>query len=507
MAASANGTAPRPDREVAIIGAGFSGIGSAIKLNEAGIDDYEILEAGDGVGGTWHWNTYPGVAVDIPSPSYQFSFEQMSDWSRLYAPGDELKSYAEHLVDKYGVRPSIRFNSKVTGATFDEDAHLWRLALEDGSEITARFVIGATGVFNDPRLPDIAGISDFEGETVHTARWDHDLSLEGKRVGIIGTGASAVQVIPEIAPEVEQLTVFQRTPIWCLPKPDRSLGGAIAKRLQTLPGGMQLNRLASQIFVEVTFPTALHFHKFLPISAIGERGGRKFLKEQVKDPEIRRKLTPGYPVGCKRPGFHNSYLATFNRSNVYLETDPIDSITAGGIRTAGNEHELDVLIFATGFRAFEAGNMPPYPVKGVGGVDLQSWWDENRFQAYQGVSVPGFPNIFTILGPYGYNGSSYFNLIENQARHILRLIKRARRDGATMVEVTPEANERYFKKMLSRRSWQVLEQPSCQLANSYYFDKHGDRPFRSSPTLEVNWDSAHFNLDDYSFSRREAVAA
>jgi cation diffusion facilitator CzcD-associated flavoprotein CzcO len=506
VAASANGSTPHPDHEIAIIGAGFSGIGTAIKLGEKGIDDFVIVEAGDGVGGTWHWNTYPGVAVDIPSPSYQFSFEQMSDWSRLYAPGGELKAYAEHLVEKYGVRPYIRFNSKVTSAVFDDDAHHWRLGIEGGDEVTARYVIGATGIFNEPRIPDIAGVSGFQGETVHTARWDHELSLEGKRVGIIGTGASAVQVIPEIAPDVEHLTVFQRTPIWCLPKPDRSLGGSFSDRLMKLPGGMRLNRLASQVFVEITFPTALHFHKFLPISAIGERAGRKFLKEQVRDPELRRKLTPEYPVGCKRPGFHNEYLSTFNRDNVFLETDPIEQITASSVKTTeGGEHEVDVLIFATGFRAFEAGNMPPYPVRGAGGVDLQSWWDQNRFQAYQGVSVPGFPNSFTILGPYGYNGSSYFNLIENQAKHILRLIDRAQRDGATRIEVTSEANERYFKQMLARRSWQVLEQPSCQLANSYYFDKHGDRPFRSSPTLEVNWKSGHFNLDDYSFARLEAA--
>lgn len=508
MAPTANGRAEDPDREVAIIGAGFSGIGVAIKLAETGISDFELLEKGADVGGTWYWNTYPGVAVDIPSPSYQFSFEQRSDWSRLYAPGAELKRYADHLADKYDVRSRVRFNATVTSATFDDAGHFWRLGLDDGGEITARFVIGATGIFNEPRYPDIAGIDSFAGETVHTARWDHDLSLEGKRVGVIGTGASAVQVIPEIARQVAHLSVFQRTPIWCLPKPDRSLGGFISRALGSVPGGLQLNRLASQVFVEVTFPSALHFHRFVPLAAVGERVARKFLRDEVDDPEVRAKLTPDYPVGCKRPGFHNSYLRTFNRDNVTLEVDPIKCITPHSIETtAGATHELDVIVFATGFSAFEHGNMPPYPVRGAGGVDLESWWDENRFQAYKGVSVPGFPNLFTVLGPYGYNGASYFNLIENQARHILRCINRARHEQATRVEIRSEANERYLQQMLSRRSWQVLEQPSCQLANSYYFDKHGDRPFRSSPTLEVNWDSAHFNLDDYSFSRQEAVAA
>ncbi len=219
---------------------------------------------------------------------------------------------------------------------------------------------------------------------------------------------------------------------------------------------------------------------------------------------VRDKLTPRYPVGCKRPGFHNDYLATFNRDNVHLETDPISEITRSAIQTTdGGEHEIDVLICATGFKVFEVGNIPPFPVSGVGGTELGEWWDQNRFQAYQGVSVPGFPNFFSILGPYGYNGSSYFNLIENQSRHIMRCIGRARSERATKVEVRPEANDRYFKKMLSRRSWQILEQPACALANSYYFDKHGDRPFRISPTLEVNWQSGHFDLDDYSFARLE----
>ena len=225
----------------------------------------------------------------------------MSDWSRLYAPGDELKAYAEHLVDKYGVRPYVRFNTKVTSAAFDEDAHHWRLGTRSGDEITARYVIGATGVFNEPRIPDIAGVSDFEGETLHTARWDHDISLKGKRVGIIGTGASAVQVIPEIAPEVEHLTVFQRTPIWCLRSPTARWAARSHRQPAKLPGGMQLNRLASQVFVELTFPTALHFHKFVPISAIGERAGRKFLKEQVRTRRSGRSSRPTIRLAASAP--------------------------------------------------------------------------------------------------------------------------------------------------------------------------------------------------------------
>ncbi|WP_320671567.1 flavin-containing monooxygenase [Patulibacter defluvii] len=491
----------QPDHEVVVIGAGFSGIGAAIKLDEAGIADYVLLEEGDGVGGTWHWNTYPGIGVDIPSFSYQFSFEQRADWSRVYAPGRELKAYAEHCVDAYALRSRIRFGTKVVGASFDEQAHRWRLEIAGGPPLTARFVIGATGVLTQPKRPEIAGVDDFAGDVMHTARWDHDVSLAGRRVAIIGTGASAVQVIPAIAPEVEHLTVLQRTPIWCLPRPDGALPWPVRTALSRLPGAKLATRVASQAFVEATFPLPAHFHGVVPVARSAERLGRAHLRRQVRDPEVRAKLTPDYAVGCKRPSFSNSYLATFNRPNVTLETTPIEAITATGIRCAdGTEHPADVLILATGFKVFDPGNMPPFAIAGRGGVDLERWWDEHRFQAYEGISVPGFPNLFLVLGPYGYNGASYFTLIENQVRHIVRCLKRARRDGATAVEVTREANDRYFASMLARRDRQVFFQDSCTRANSYYFDRHGDVPFRSSLTLEAAWRSARFDLDDYRFS-------
>ncbi len=489
-----------PDHHVAIIGGGFSGIGAAILLDKAGFSDYLMIEEGDGVGGAWHWNTYPGVAVDIPSFSYQFSFEQLAGWSRVYAPGRELKRYAEHCVDKYDVRRRTRFNTRVTSATFDDDADLWRLGTADGATITARHVVGATGVLTQPKLPEIDGVETFAGTVMHTARWDHEVDLSGKRVAIIGTGASAVQVIPSIAPEVQHLTVFQRTPIWCLPKLDARLSKP-AQFAMRVPGAKATTRLASQTFVELTFPLAAHFHNLLPVAKVGERIGRDHLRRAVRDPEVREKLTPKYGLGCKRPSFSNDYLQAFNRDNVQLETSPIERVTATGVRTEdGVEHEVDVMILATGFKVFEKGNMPAFTVAGAGGVDLESWWEENRFQAYQGVSVPGFPNFFAILGPYGYNGSSYFNLIETQMAHIVRCLRHARRNGATRVEVTPEANSRYFEKVLGRRRHQVFFQPSCTTANSYYFDAHGDVPFRPSPTLETMWTSTRFDLNDYCFA-------
>ena len=489
------------DHEVVVVGAGFSGIGAAIKLDQAGFTDFVVLEEGDGVGGAWHWNTYPGIAVDIPSFSYQFSFEKRSDWSRVYAPGTELKQYAEHCVDKYRVRDRIRTNTKVVGAHFDEDANVWRIETAGGEHLTARFVIGATGVFSQPKPPEIPGIETFAGATMHTARWDHRVDLRGERVAVIGTGASAIQVIPAIAPEVEQLTVFQRTPIWCLPKLDAPLSARWRAALRWVPGAKLAVRWASQAFVEATFVLVAHFAGTFPgLRARGEATAYKLLRE-VKDPEVRDKLTPRYSLGCKRPSFSNAYITTFNRDNVLLETTAIDAIMPNAVRTVdGVEHPVDVLVLATGFKVFDTGNMPPFRVRGVGGVGLDDWWDANRLQAYEGVSVPGFPNWFSILGPYGFNGQSYFGLIETQMRHIVRCLARARADGATRVEITPEANRRYWEKMLARRHNQIFFQGSCANSNSYYFDKHGDAPFRPSLTLEAAWRSARFDLDDYAFA-------
>jgi cyclohexanone monooxygenase len=488
-----------PDHHVVIVGAGFSGIGAAVKLDKAGLHDYLLIEAGDGPGGTWHWNTYPGVAVDIPSFSYQFSFEQRPDWKRTYAHGHELKAYAEHCADKYRIRPKIRFNSTVADAAFDEEHNLWRLNLESGERITARFVVNAGGVLTIPKLPDIAGVDSFDGITMHTARWDHTQNLTGKRVAIIGTGASAVQVIPEIAAVVEHLTVFQRTPIWCLPKFDVPLPRA-ARWVMRVPGGMVIQRLLSQMYVELTFPVSAHYFSVFPLAKRGEAVGKAFLRREVQDPVVRDKLTPRYAVGCKRPGFHNTYLSTFNRDNVELVTDPIDKITPTGVATVEGElHEVDVLILATGFKVLDVDSLT-YEIIGRGGVSLSRFWEENRLQAYEGVSLPLFPNFFMVCGPYGFVGSSFFALIETQTHHIVPCLKRAERQAATRVEVSEVANARYFDEMMRKRHTQIFWQDSCKLANSYYFDSHGDVPLRRATTLETVWRSRRFPLADYRFT-------
>jgi cyclohexanone monooxygenase len=309
-----------------------------------------------------------------------------------------------------------------------------------------------------------------------------------------------VQVIPEIAPIVKQLTVFQRTPIWCFPKFDMPLP-KLAHRAMRLPGGKAVQRLVSQAFVETTFPVPAHYFTVFPLAKWMESAGRAYLRQQVEDPVVREHLTPRYAVGCKRPGFHNTYLSTFNRDNVRLVTEPIDKITPTAVVTTdGASHEVDVLVLATGFKVMDTDSVPTFAVTGSGGRLLSRFWDEHRLQAYEGVSIPGFPNLFSVFGPYGYVGSSYFALIEAQTHHIVRCLKRARRSSATRVEVTEEANDRYFAEMMRRRHRQVFWQESCQLANSYYFDKNGDVPLRPTTTVEAYWRSRRFDLNDYRFN-------
>ncbi len=487
-----------PDVHTLIIGAGFSGIGAAIALDRAGLGDYLIVEAGAEVGGTWYWNTYPGIAVDIPSFSYQFSFEQSPQWSRTYAPGRELKAYADHCVEKYGIAPRIRFGTEVTGARFDTENDLW-IAQTAGGSIAARHLINAAGVLNVPKMPDIAGVGTFAGITMHTARWDHGVDLAGKRIAVIGTGASAVQLIPEIAPIVEQLNVFQRTPIWCFPKLDMPLP-APARWAMRLPLGSAVQRVLSQAYVEVTFPLTAQYHNVFPLSGGTRRLGLNYLHREVKDPVLRDKLTPRYAVGCKRPAFHNSYLSTFNRDNVELITEPIAEITPTAVVTSdGTAHEIDVLILATGFAVLDVDS-GTVPLIGAGGESLAEFWTTNRMQAYEGVSVPGFPNFYNVCGPYGYVGSSYFALIETQTRHIVRCLREAARTGASRVEIREEANARYFDEMMRKRHRQIFWQDSCSSANSYYFDRNGDVPLRPASTPEAWWRSRSFPLGDYAFT-------
>jgi cation diffusion facilitator CzcD-associated flavoprotein CzcO len=488
-----------PDHQVIIVGAGFAGIGAAIALDRAGIHDVRLIEAGAEPGGTWYWNRYPGIGVDIPSFAYQFSFAQSRTWSRTYAPGHEVLDYARRCVDEYGLRSRIRLGTQVLDAAYDDAQQSWRLRLDTGEELTCRYLVNATGVLTVPNVPDIPGVDSFGGATMHTARWDDSVDLTGKRVAVIGTGASAVQVIPELAPIVAQLTVFQRTPIWCFPKFDVPLS-APARLAMRLAGARSVQRLVSQAYVELTFTLPAQYFTVNPLAGRMAGAGRAYLRMQVHDPVLREKLTPAYAVGCKRPGFHNTYLSTFNRDNVALVTEPIDKITGSGVATTdGAVHDADVLILATGFKVADF-DAQPVTVTGAQGVSLADYWRTNRLQAYEGVSVPGFPNLFSVAGPYGYVGNSYFMLIETQTRHIVRCLTEAGRRGARRVEISRAANDRYFAEMMRKRHRQIFWQDSCRFARSYYFDRNGDVPLRPASTPETMWRARRFPLDDYVYS-------
>lgn len=489
--------------EVVVIGAGFSGIGMGIRLRRAGFHDFVILERARDLGGTWRDATYPGVAVDIPAFTYSFSFEQNPRWSRTYATGAELHAYAHHCATKYGLRPHLRFESEVARIVFDEARDQWMVVLRDGSTLRARFVVCATGALTQPKKPDIPGIDSFAGVTVHSGRWDHGVVLDGKRVAMIGTGASAVQLLPALAPRARRIHVFQRTPIWVLPKRDAPIPPWRQALFRYLPPTQWLVRARTSLVTELIMTLGIVYHKQVPgIVRRAEQLSLAHLRRQLPDPELRRKLTPSYGFGCKRPAFSNDYWRSFRRDDVELVTEPIERITPTGIVTAdGHAREVDALVLATGYKVFEPGNFPPFEVVGVGGVELGAFWRTRRFQAYQGATIPGFPNYFTILGPYSTSGSSWFSMIEAQTRHALRCIRHARRRGATRVEVRQGPHDRYFARVLRRQQNTVFFNNGCATANSYYFDAHGDAPFlRPSSGVELWWDSWRFPLRHYRFT-------
>ncbi|CBL47251.1 Putative monooxygenase [gamma proteobacterium HdN1] len=491
-----------PDVEVAIIGAGFAGIGAGMRMRQNAIDSFVILERAADVGGTWRDNTYPGIAVDIPSFTYSFSFEPNPEWSRVFAPGQELKKYADDLTIKHALRKHIRFNTWVEKAVFDASSHLWNLHLKNGRRLSARYIINATGGLIEPKLPDLKGLADFKGKVMHTARWDHNYDLKGKRVAIIGTGATSVQLVPSLAGNVERMDVYQRTPIWILPKPDREIPRWMQRIFKRLPLTQSSLRLLTTLYSETVMVVALIYFEQLPnLVKSAERAALEHLQKQVDNPELREKLTPKYGFGCKRPSFSNEYWKSFNRSNVHLITDPIASVTENSVITkAGTEREVDVIICATGFKVFERGNLPSYELIGLNGHELGEFWDKHRYQAYEGISVPNFPNLFLIPGPYAVSGSSWFFMIEHQTTHALRCIVEARKRSATYVEVRQQANDRYFENILERQKHTVFYNNDCATSNSYYFNKHGDAPFlRPASSLEVWWKSQNFPLKDYIF--------
>ena len=495
-----------PDHHVAIIGAGLSGIGMGIALRRAGIEDFVVLERAGDIGGTWRDNTYPGIAVDIPAQAYQFTYELKPDWSRVFARGHEVKAYVDACADRYGIREHVRLDSDVTERAWDEDAGVWRLTVS-GREITARFVISAIGAFVDPKPCAIPGVEDFAGEVVHSARWDHDVDLDGRRVAIVGTGASAVQIVPKVARRAARLDVYQRTPIWVGPKPDWRTPRAVEALFRRVPALQAALRAATTRGVEAGLVTAVVRHDRVGFITRGlaRLARATWYRWQVPDPELRARLTPDYDIGCKRPAVSNSYLRTFTREHVELVTDPIERVTPRGVRTAdGAERAADVLVLATGFRmATDPENYRARPVRGRDGFDLAGFYESHRAASYESVSLPGLPNHFMIFGPYGWTGGAWHVLVETASAHIVRVIEEAGRRGAGVVEVRPEAAERWTRFAVERLGRSLWHTGSCATANSYYFDRNGDTPFLRPTSSTEAWRAARtFPLEDYRFEAR-----
>jgi cation diffusion facilitator CzcD-associated flavoprotein CzcO len=499
-----------PDHEVAIIGAGLGGIGMAIALRRAGIDDFVVLERAGDIGGTWRDNTYPGLTVDIPAQAYQFSFELNPDWSRVFAPGPEVKAYIDRCADAHDVRRFVRTNSEVRARVWDEDAHLWRLELPHG-ELTARYVVSAIGAFVNPRPAEIPGLEEFDGPVLRSAAWDPSVELRGRRAAVIGTGASALQIVPEIAREVAQLDVYQRTPIWVGPKLDWPTLRGVRKLFRRFPAVQQAVRRVVTRGVEAGLVgLVLNHDRFGWFTRLGGWLGRNVWYRQVRDPDTRRRLTPDYEIGCKRPSVSNAYLRTFNRRNVELVSDPIERVTATGVETAdGRVRPADVLVLATGFRlSTDPENYRLNPVRGRDGFDLASFYTGNRVRSYESVSLPGLPNHFMIFGPYGWTGGTWHVLVETAAHHILRVIGEARRRSTTAVEVKEEAAERWTRFARDRLARSLWHTGSCAGSNSYYFDHHGDTPFLRPTSSKQAWRAARtFPLDDYEYSTLEEAPA
>lgn len=432
-------------RRIVIIGAGPGGICTGIKLKEAGIDDFIILEKGSGPGGTWYHNRYPGAECDVRSHLYSFSFELNPNWSRAFAGHAEIRAYFEHCVAKYGLAPSIRYGHEVVSARWDDVAGLWHLTLKDGQTLEAGTVVSAIGMYNEISWPDIPGLHDFKGKTFHSARWQRDHDLKGRTVGVIGSAASAVQFIPEIAKEAGQLVVFQRTANWVIPKQNIPFTEAEKEAFAREPE--RILAMRKQISDELEgFITTLYGLPDQDVSstdpaalaALTDMGLENLAV--VTDPAVRAKLTPTVPFGSQRPLLSDDFFPTFNRPNVELVTERIARISADGVVTEdGVEHKLDTLVIATGFKANQY--LSVLDVKGRDGVDLVDAWN-GEARAYRGVTTAGFPNLFMLYGP-NTNGGSILFMIECQVAYTVRHIARMRAEGTAWIDVRPEAMQAY----------------------------------------------------------------
>ena len=456
-----------PERvHVLVVGAGFAGLGAAIKLDQAGFADFLVVDKGDSVGGTWRDNTYPGAACDVPSQLYSFSFAPNPGWSRSFSPQPEIHAYLQDVAQASGVLDRFHFGVTVEDATWDEADQCWTVATTAGT-VVADVVISGSGGLSEPKNPDIAGIDDFEGEIFHTARWNHAVDLTGKRVAVIGTGASAIQVIPEIAKKVGHLDVYQRTAPWVMPRHDRSYTRLEKLGFRYLPGLQKAYRTAIYWGRETYVPAFTWQPKILaPVQSIAEGNIRK----GINDPALRAKVTPDFAMGCKRILISNTYYPALAQQNVDVITDRIAEITPHGIVTAnGATRDIDVLIVATGF--FTTDQPIAHHIKGRDGRTLGDVWAENGMASYKGTTAAGFPNLFQIVGANtGLGHSSMVFMIESQIAYIISALQQMGAKEISSVEPRAEAQAAWNEDLQRRMKRTVWSTGGCA---SWYLDEHG----------------------------------
>lgn len=478
-----------------IIGTGFSGLGMGIALQKQGVE-FLILEKADEIGGTWRDNTYPGCACDVPSHLYSFSFEPKATWSRLFSPQPEILDYLKGVTDKYGLRRQIRFGSKVTRAHWNDDEFRWHVFTEDGGEYVAQFLVSGVGGLHIPRFPEIEGIDDFAGAAFHSAQWDHTVDLTGKRVAVIGTGASAIQIVPAIVDRVAELQLYQRTPPWVVPVPHQPLPNAVRRAFAIVPGLRLSVRAAIYWALE---GVGFAMTKRPGLLRLIEAAGKLNIRRQVRDKELRRKLTPQYRAGCKRILYSgNNYYRAVADPKTTLVTDRITRITRDGIVTADNvEHQADVIIYATGFHVTDSYTY--VGITGPNGEDLVERWNREGVQAHRGIAVADMPNLFFLLGPNTALGhTSVVFMIESQIRYVAKAIAAADQAGAQALAPSRAAQDRYNAELQDKLGGSVWITGGC---NSWYLDEHGvNRTLWSGMTWQYWQSTRTLRAGEYRFS-------
>lgn len=461
-----SGAGPRVARHrVIVVGTGFSGLCMGVKLREQGEEDFLLLERATDVGGTWRDNTYPGCGCDVPSHLYSFSFAPKPDWSRMFAPQAEIFAYLKGVAEQFDLMRHIRFQANLVGARYDDTRKLWVLTAQDGRVFECEVLVSGMGGLSNPMVPQLKGLAQFKGEVFHSATWNHDYDLVGKRVAVIGSGASAIQFVPAIAPKVDQLLCFQRTPAWVVPKEDRALLPKEQADFKANPWRQQWARTKLYWELEVRF---LAF-KFKPewMSLVAKVAKHKIAKA-IKDPALRAKVTPDYTPGCKRLLISNDYYPALARTNVEVVTEAIAEVTAKGVRTQdGTEREVDAIIFGTGFKVQDP--IPPKTIYGKGGVDLAEAWKGGP-EAYLGLAVAGFPNFFMLMGPNtGLGHNSMVFMIESQAHYIVQAIQAMKTLRLRTLEVKPQA-QAAFTEQVQTELRQTVWNSGCK---SWYLNEQG----------------------------------